>query len=154
MTQSIQETLLGLLTSYLETKVAAWLAQPEVSRCPTLPATRDGKVNVRAVSEEAGIGLARVQHLFKQDDLRSAINAIAIEQSLKPIGARLPSDDVEKEVAARMRRTDARANELATLVSEQAAIIERQRREIAGLREQLRAFDETGQIVRTAEITA
>jgi uncharacterized coiled-coil protein SlyX len=141
------------LVPYLEAKVAEWLAQPEADRRPTLPATADGKVNVRAVAEGSGIGLSRVQHLFKREELRSAVNAVAIEQSLKPIGARLPSDDLEKEVAARMRRTDTRANELGTLVAEQASTIERQRREIAGLREQLRAFEETGQIIRTAEVT-
>jgi uncharacterized coiled-coil protein SlyX len=153
MTESILQTLLDLLAPYLEEKVAEWLALPEADRGPTLPATPDGKVNVRAVAEESGIGLARVQHLFKREELRSAVNAVAIEQSLKPIGARLPSDDVEKEVAARMRRTDARANELGALVAEQAATIERQRRQIAALREQLRAFEETGQIIRTAEVT-
>jgi uncharacterized coiled-coil protein SlyX len=153
MTQSILQPLLDLLTPYLEAKVDEWLAQPEADRRPTLPATVDGKVNVRAVAEEAGIGIARVQHLFKRDDLRSAINAIALEQSLKPIGSRLPSDDVEKEVAARMHRTDARANELGTMVAEQAATIERQRRQIDALREQLRAFEDTGQIIRTAQVT-
>jgi hypothetical protein len=109
-------------------------------------------VNVRAVAEESKIGIARVQHLFKQEELRSAVNAVAFEQLLKPIGARLPSDDVEKAVADRMRRTEVRSNELGTLVAEQAAMIERQRREIGALREQIRAFEETGQIIRTGEV--
>ncbi|MBR0841744.1 hypothetical protein JQ607_16220 [Bradyrhizobium liaoningense] len=153
MTASLLPELLGLLEPYLERKVEEWLAQPEVDRRPTLPSTVDGKVNVRAVAAESNIGIARVQHLFKRDELRSAVNAVALEQLLKPIGARLPSDDVEKEVATRMRRTEARANELGTLVAEQAATIERQRREIAALREQLRSFEDTGQIIRTAEVT-
>lgn len=152
MTDSILKILLDLLEPYLEEKVAAWLAQPEADRRPTLPSTVDGKVNVRGVAEESKIGIARVQHLFKREELRSVVNAVALEQGLKLIGARLPSDDVEKEVAARMRRTDARANELGTLVAEQAATIERQRRQIAALREQIHAFEETGQIIRTAEV--
>jgi hypothetical protein len=45
-----------------------------------------------------------------------------------------------------------RANELGTLVVEQAAAIERQRREIDALREQLRVFEKTGQIIRTSEV--
>lgn len=152
MTASLLPELLGLLEPYLERKVEAWLSQPEGGRRPTLPSTVDGKVNVRAVADESNIGISRVQHLFKREELRSAVNAVALEQMLKPIGARLPSDDVEKEVAARMRRIESRANELGTLVAEQAATIERQRREIAALREQLRAFEDTGQIIRTAEV--
>jgi uncharacterized coiled-coil protein SlyX len=153
MTQSVLQPLLDLLAPYLEAKVDEWLAQPEADRRPTLPATVDGKVNVRAVATDSGIGIARVQHLFKRDELRSAVNAVALEQLLKPIGARLPSDDVEKEVAARMRRIEARSNELGTMVAEQAATIERQRRRIDALREQLRAFEDTGQIIRTAQVT-
>jgi hypothetical protein len=100
----------------------------------------------------SGIGVAREQHLFKRPELRSAINAVAIEQGLKPIGARQPSEDLEKEVAARVRRTEARSGELSRLVAEQASTIERQRRELESQREQLRAFAETGQIIRTAEV--
>jgi uncharacterized coiled-coil protein SlyX len=152
MTASVLPELLGLLENYVEKRAAAWLAQPDGARRPTLPSTTDGKLNVRAVAEESGIGVAREQHLFKRPELRSAINAVAAEQGLKPIGARQPSEDLEKEVAARVRRTEARSGEISRLVAEQASTIERQRREIEALREQLRAFAETGQIIRTAEV--
>jgi hypothetical protein len=107
MTKNLLNELSETLSIYLTDRVAAWLAQPAENRLPTLPTTSDGKVNVRAVADESKIGIARVQHLFKREELRSAVNAVALEQMLKPIGARLPSDDVEKEVAARMRRTNA-----------------------------------------------
>jgi uncharacterized coiled-coil protein SlyX len=125
---------------------------PGGERRPTLPVTPDGKVNVRAVAVGAGIDLAREQHLFKRPELRSAINAVAIEQGLKPIGSRQPREDFEKEIAARMRQTDMRSSELSKFVAEQASTIERQRRTIASLREQIRSFEETGQIVRTGEV--
>jgi len=152
MTKSLLPELLALLEPYLEAKAAAWLQQPEEERRPTLPALADDKVNVRGVAEESGIGLEREQHLFKRVELRSAIDAVALQQGLKKIGSRLESEGVEKAVVDRMRLTQVRANELATLVAEQAATIETQRREIGALREQLRAFEETGQIIRTGEV--
>ncbi|MET4479153.1 hypothetical protein [Bradyrhizobium sp. F1.13.3] len=152
MTASILNELADTLGAYLNERIRAWLCQPESARLPTLPATSDGKVNVLALAEASGIGAARVQHLFKRPELRSTVNAVAIEQGLKPIGARLTVEDMEKEVAARMRRTEARSNDLEKLAAEQASVIERQRREIGALREQLRMFAETGQVVRTAEL--
>ncbi|MEY9416823.1 hypothetical protein ABIF69_003265 [Bradyrhizobium japonicum] len=152
MTKSLLPELLALLEPYLDGKAAAWLQQPEAERRPTLPALADEKVNVRGVAEESGIGVEREQHLFKRPELRSAIDAVALQQGLKKIGSRLESEEIEKEVAKRMRLTQARANELGTLVAEQAATIETQRREIGTLREQLRAFEETGQIIRTGEV--
>lgn len=152
MTVSLLPELCSILDGYLEERVRAWLDQPTGERRPTLPATVDGKVNVRAVAEASRIGVAREQHLFKRQELRSAINAVAHEQGLKPIGARQPSETLEKEVALRVRRVEARSGELSRMVAEQAAAIERQRREIAALREQLRIFHETGQMIRVAEV--
>jgi len=92
------------------------------------------------------------KHLFKRPELRAAINAVAIEQQLKPIGAQLQEGDLEKAVAAQMRRTNMRSSEMSKLVAEQASVIERQRRTIESLREQIRMFDETGQVLRTAAV--
>jgi hypothetical protein len=77
---------------------------------------------------------------------------VAIEQKLKPIGAQLQEGDLEKAVAAQMRRTNMRSSEMSKLVAEQASVIEKQRRTIEGLREQIRMFDETGQVLRTAPV--
>lgn len=152
MTASVLPELLDLLNTYLTGRVAAWLDQPTGDRTPTLPMTVDGKVNVLALAEESGIGAARQQHLFKRLELKSLVNAVAFEQGLKPIGGRMPSDDLDREAAAHVRRTEARSNDLTKQVAEQGSVIDRQRREIEGLREQLRMFEETGQVLRTAPV--
>ncbi|MDO9294353.1 hypothetical protein [Bradyrhizobium sp.] len=152
MTASVLPELLDTLRAYLARQVQAWLDQPEGARLPTLPVLSDDKVNVLAIAEESGIGAARQQHLFKRPELKSLVNAVAFEQGLKPIGGRMPSEELEREAVAHVRRTEARSNDLSKLVAEQASVIERQRREIEGLREQLRMFEETGQVLRTAVV--
>jgi hypothetical protein len=152
VTASVLPEMLETLRAYLGRQVEAWLDQPDGTRVPTLPVTVDGKVNVIALAEESGIGAARQQHLFKRPELKSLVNAVAFEQGLKPIGGRLPSEEIEKEAAAHVRRTEARSSELSKLVAEQASVIERQRRTIESLREQLRMFEETGQVLRTAPV--
>jgi uncharacterized coiled-coil protein SlyX len=150
MSKSVLPDLLRLVEPYLDRQAAAWAAQPPRDRRPTLPSTTDGKVNVRAITTALGLERSQEQHFFKQPDLRSVVNAVAQEQGLKPIGARSLSEEMGKAVAARIRRTDKRSGELAALVAEQAATIERQRRTIDGLRERLRIFEETGQHLRIA----
>jgi uncharacterized coiled-coil protein SlyX len=152
MTASILPELMEKLELYLKKRVACWLAQPEGSREPTLPTTKDGKVCALAVARESDIGENRVQHLHKRPELRSAVNAVAFEQGIKPIKTLDTTDDMEKEAVARIRLNEKRSSELSKLVAEQAATIERQRSEIRSLREQLRAFEETGQIIRTRAV--
>lgn len=152
MTKTILPELLEALEHYLDERASAWLAQPEGRRIPTLPATSDGKVNVRAVTLAIGRPQSQEQHLFRRPELKAAIDAVAIEQGLKPVGARNHSEDLEKAVAARMRRTDMRSNDLSKMVAEQASVIERQRRMIDSLREQISLFEETGQVLRTATV--
>ena len=152
MSKSILPELLEALERYLDERASTWLAQPDGRRMPTLPATSDGKVNVRAVTLALGRPQSQEQHLFRRPELRAAINAVAIEQGLKPVGARIQAEDVEKAVAARIRRTDMRSNELSKTVAEQASVIERQRRTIESMREQIRLFEETGQVLRTVAV--
>jgi hypothetical protein len=151
VSKSILPELLESLETYLDQRAQAWLEQVG-ERTPTLPSTSDGKVNVRAITAALGRPQSQEQHLFKKDELRSAINAVAIEQNLKPIGGRLPSEDPDKAIADRMRRTDRRASETSKLAAEQASVIEKQRRTIESLREQLRMFEETGQVLRTKPV--
>lgn len=151
MTRSILPELLRDLELYLDRQAAEWQRQPEHDRTPTLPANPDGKVNVRAIILALGRAQSQEQHLFNKPELKSAINAVAVEQGLKAIGSR---SDVEKAIAERMRRTEARSNDLAKTVAEQASVIEKQRRTIEGLREQIRIFEETGQVLRTAPVRA
>jgi uncharacterized coiled-coil protein SlyX len=148
MSKSLLPELLEVLERYLDASASAWLAQPDGSRIPTLPATSDGKVNVRAITLAIGRPQSQEQHLFRRPELKAAIDAVAIEQGLKPIGARNQPEDLEKAVVARMRRTDMRSNELSKMVAEQASVIERQRRTIDSLREQISLFEETGQVLR------
>jgi uncharacterized coiled-coil protein SlyX len=152
MSKSLLPELLEVLERYLDASASAWLAQPDGSRIPTLPATSDGKVNVRAITLAIGRPQSQEQHLFRRPELKAAIDAVAIEQGLKPIGARNQPEDLEKAVVARMRRTDMRSNELSKMVAEQASVIERQRRTMDSLREQIRLFEETGQVLRTATV--
>ena len=152
MSKSILPELLEGLERYLDERASAWLAQLDGSRSPTLPATPDGKVNVRAITLAIGRPQSQEQHLFRRPELKAAIDAVAIEQGLKPIGARNQPEDIEKAVVARMRRTDMRSNELSKMVAEQASVIERQRRTIDSLREQISLFEETGQVLRIAAV--
>jgi hypothetical protein len=152
MTKSILPQLLEALERYLDAQALAWARQPEGHRVATLPSTSDGKVNVRAITLAIGRPQSQEQHLFKRPELRGTINAVAVEQGLKLIGAR-NGEDLEKEVAARIRRVEMRSSDLSKLVAEQVSVIEIQRRQIAGLREQLRVFEETGQVIRTAAVS-
>jgi hypothetical protein len=152
MSKSILPELLEALEHYLDERASVWLAQPEGSRIPTLPATSDGKVNVRAITLAIGRPQSQEQHLFRRSELKAAIDAVAVEQGLKAIGARNYSEDLEKAVAARIRRTDMRSNDLSKMVAEQASVIELQRRTIDSLREQISLFEETGQVLRTATV--
>lgn len=151
MSKSLLPELLEALEAYLDERARAWLDQVG-DRQPTLPSTLDGKVNVRAITVALGRPQSQEQHLFKKPELRAAINAVAAEQGLKPIGDRLREQDLDKEVVAQMRRTNMRSGELSKLVAEQASVIERQRRTIESLREQMRMFEETGQTLRTRPV--
>lgn len=151
MPAPILPKLLEDLENYLDRQAQAWAAQTG-ARTPTLPATPEGKVNVRAVIAALGRPQSQEQHFFRKAELKSAVNALALEQGLKPIGNRSSSEDLEKAVADRLRRTDMRSSEIAKLAAEQAAVIEKQRRTIESLREQISIFEQTGQVLRTSPV--
>lgn len=151
MTQSILPALLKGLEEYLQERDAAWQRQPAEDRQPTLPTTSDGRANVAAIVRDLEWPESHQQHIHRKPVLKSVINAVAIAQGLKPIGPS-SSEDLEKVVADRMRRTEKRASEMSKLVAEQASVIEKQRRTIDGLREQIRIFEESGQVLRTAPV--
>lgn len=149
---SIIPELKAKLEIWLDTRVAQWEAQPAGSRAPTLPMTDDGKVNVRAVTLALGLRISQEQHFYKHAELTNAINAVAEAQGLKPIGSRTGTDADDKAVAARMNRMKGDRNDLARTLAEREALIERQRREIAALREQLHLLEETGMLLRTRDV--
>lgn len=76
------------LEAYLDELETAYQSQPEGKRKATLPATNDGKVNVRALAQAIGLKQTQEKYLFERDELTSLINLVAEGQSLLPIGAR------------------------------------------------------------------
>ena len=149
MSRTVVPDILALLEPWLASRIEAWQAQDTDGREATLPATRDGKLNVRGVAREVGLRPSQEQHLFRHPELRTILNVIAAEQGLKPIGSKPEADELDKEVAGRLRQIQARSSDLAKVVAEQAATIERQRGEIRAYRAQLGLLEERGQVLRT-----
>lgn len=61
-----------------------------------IPATNDLKVNVSGLCRELGAAPSDAQHFYRKEELKLAVNALAEEQGLAPIGARAQS--VEDQV--------------------------------------------------------
>lgn len=150
--QSIVPKILGLLEPFLERLDEEWERQPEQDRCPTLPATDDGKVNVRALTKALGLRQTQEQHFYRHPELASAVNAVAYAQGLKTIGSRVLEDAYDDTVTERLQKVEARSSSLAKILSEREAVIERQRREIESLREQLRMVEDFGMPLRVGEV--
>lgn len=92
------------LEAYLNEREVAYQAQPEGQRVPTLPATPDGKVNVRAVSQAIDLKVTQEKYLYERDELSQLINLMAEGQGLLPIGARLMQMAGDKAFKERMVR--------------------------------------------------
>jgi hypothetical protein len=110
------------LEDYLERMQAAFLAAPEARRVPTLPATPDGKVNVRAIREAMHLTQGQEKYLYERQELTSLINLVAEGQGLAPIGSRLLVDAADKALKDRMVRTaqSAKANAQAAVEAQSA----------------------------------
>lgn len=153
MPRPILETLLPLVGERLEMLDAAWEGQPEDGRRPTLPMTDDGKVNVRAFAVEVcGLPQSQEQHFYKKPELAALVNAVAVRQGVKPIGARALTDVIDKAAKDRLGRAQSDRDDLARTLAEREALIERQRRTIAALNEQLRLLGDTGMVLRTGDL--
>ena len=97
------------LEAYLDRMQAAYLSAPDVQRVPTLPATSDGKVNVRALAQAINLKQTQEKYLFERHELTSLINLVAEGQNLLPIGSRLvqeASDDAMKQRLARQSQAE------------------------------------------------
>lgn len=156
MSRSVVPDILEVLEPWLCDRIQEWKDQTPPESSPTLPYTSGGKVNVRALVAALGLGAHQAQHFFRHTILRTAVNSVAEEQGLLPIGSQA---DVEEEdtmagkiVANRLRQVQARNSELSKVVAEQAAALERLRLENVSLREQLRLLSQTGQILRTEDL--
>ena len=97
---SIIPSVRAKLEQYLEDLETQYQQQPEDDRTATLPATTDGKVNVRAIALAIELRQTQEKYLFERDELASLINLVAEGQGLLPIGAR-NLDMVDKAVRTR-----------------------------------------------------
>jgi hypothetical protein len=105
------------LEAYLNECEAEYLALPEDTRHPTIPATPDGKVNVRALAAAIGLKTTQEKYLYERDELSQLINLMAEGQGLAPIGARLLQTVADKALKERIVRQAQN-----TKLAEQAAV--------------------------------
>lgn len=92
------------LEAYLNDREVEYQAQPDLQRTPTLPATPDGKVNVRAVAQAIDLKVTQEKYLYERDELTQLINLMAEGQGLMPIGSRLVQEAGDKALKERMVR--------------------------------------------------
>ena len=102
---SVIPTVKAALEDYLERMQAAFLAVPDGQRVPTLPATPDRKVNVRALAQAIDLKQTQEKYLYERPELTSLINLVAEGQGLMPIGSRLLTDAADKTLKDRVVRT-------------------------------------------------
>ena len=149
---SIVPMILSVLEPHLEKLHREFIASD--GAVPTLPITGD-KVNVRRlvldlIEIDARILPSHEQHFYRKAELQLAVNRIAEEQRLAPIGSRSP--DEEGDVARRrIGKLSDEASELRQVLAEREAVIEELRSENAALREQMRMLEETGMVLRVGD---
>lgn len=146
--KSILPELLPKLEAYLDQSMAEWGERPADRRVPTLPSTKEGKVNVRELALALGLKRSQEQHFFKHVELRVAVNAAAAAQGLAPISSREEIDANDAAIDKRIKKTNAHLSDLQKVCAEQAAQIEVMRNRMASLEEKLRLRDETGMVFR------
>jgi len=110
------------LEAYLNEREVAYQAQPNEQKAPTLPATPDGKVNVRAVAQAIDLKVTQEKYLYERDELSQLINLMAEGQGLMPIGARLVQDAGDKALKERMLRQAQSAKDASQAAVEAQAV--------------------------------
>ena len=108
-----------------------------VSQDKRFPVTNDGKVNVSGLCKELGLKPSDVQHFHKKDSVKLAVNAIAGEQDILPIGARAISVAEDKAVRERIAKVTSRSKDLGQAAAEQSAAIGAMSETVRHLKEQL-----------------
>ena len=86
-----------------------------------LPSTNDGKVNVKKLVETLGLKTSDAQYFFKDDGVKTAINAIAEDQGLLPIGHRADMAESDRVVRERLSRVQSSARKEAVSAVESLA---------------------------------
>lgn len=110
------------LEAYLNEREEAYLAQPDGSREPTLPATPDGKVNVRAVAQAIDLKPTQEKYLYERIELTQLVSLMAEGQGLLPIGSRLLLQAGDKALKERMVRQGQTAKVAAQAAVEAQAV--------------------------------
>ncbi|GJE36319.1 hypothetical protein [Methylobacterium persicinum] len=133
----------------------------------TLPATGDGKVNVRALvaafkdwAEERGVAVpgSAWQYVYAERAWADEINAVAASQGLKPVGSRRSGSTTDDPVQARLDRMGREAKAQAEGHAQskvRLAHLERelaeQKAENARLRERFAFMQRTGMVLRVGD---
>lgn len=125
------------LEAYLNECEMEYQAQPDEQRTPTLPATPDGKVNVRAVAQAIDLKTTQEKYLYERAELTQLINLMAEGQGLLPIGSRLVLEAGDKALKERMTRQAQQAKASAQAAVEaqamQAELLERLQAAVADI---------------------
>lgn len=134
--RSIVPEILAVLEPWLDAREAEW----RHLGTPTLPLTRDGKVNVRAITVSLGLKESQEQHFFRHAALHDAVNRVAFAQGIKPIKSRVGSDDGELGAGGATQAENDRARKLERRVNELERQNEALRAETYALREKLKRY--------------
>lgn len=109
------------LEAWLDQREAAYLAQPEALRQPTLPMTPDGKVNVRALAQAIDLKPTQEKYLFDREELTNLINCIAEGQGVLTIGSRVNQTEADKAVKQKLIQQAKRSQEATQAATEAVA---------------------------------
>lgn len=109
------------LEAWLDQREAAYLAQPEALRQPTLPMTPDGKVNVRALAQAIDLKPTQEKYLFEREELTNLINCIAEGQGVLTVGSRVTQTEADKAVKQKLIQQSKRAQEATQAATEAVA---------------------------------
>jgi hypothetical protein len=155
-----------VLRTYLDRKQRDYEMQPEAHRAPTLPSTKEGKVNVKAVAREMletpeGRDLSPNiwQHFHNKDSLRALINVVAENQGLGRIRCQAEEDQDDDAAKAEIGRARAEAKRQTEGHLQERVRVAQLERENADLRAEIESFRArlehtraTGMLVRTGAI--
>jgi hypothetical protein len=86
-----------------------------------LPVARNGTVNVAALCRELELQPSDVQYVFRKEEIKTAVNALALDQGLMPIGARADRDAADASLLDSLARTRSAARRDAQAATEQSA---------------------------------
>jgi len=100
-----------------------------------IPATSEGKVNVDGLVQAFGCKPSDNQHFFRKEEIKLAVNAVAENQGLKPIGYRADQSKQDKEFRKRLIRVSRSAKKDAESALEARAAVSQMQREIDDLRD-------------------